>query len=79
MAPYSLFPAFSSWPVHFRKCSRFHFSRQTKRTIAFGVISSAFMPEYVSIRHFRYSLRHGRRRLPRVAFQTNRMAAINRI
>ena len=37
---------------------------------------SAFTPEYVSMRHFKYSLRHGRKRLPLVAFHKNRIAAI---
>lgn len=42
-----------------------------------GVMLSAFMPEYVSIRHLRYSLRQGRKREPLVAFQRKRMADIN--
>lgn len=37
---------------------------------------SAFIPEYVSMRHLRYSLRQGRIREPCVAFHKNRMEEI---
>ncbi len=40
---------------------------------------SAFLPEYVSTRHFKYSLRQGASRWPRVAFQINRRGASTRI
>ncbi len=36
-----------------------------------GVIASAWVPQYVSMRHSKYGLRHGVRREPLEAFQRN--------
>ena len=64
--------SFSSRPAHARKLNNSHFDSHMnpKMSLAFSV--SAGLPEYVSTRQRRNSLRHGRSRLPRVAFQIKR-------
>lgn len=61
-------------PVHTRKLSNSprvsHKNRMTLREVSV----SARIPENVSTRQRRYSLRHGLSRCPRVAFQINRIA-----
>ena len=65
----------SSWPVQARKLSNSQRESQTKRKMSAVLSASAFLPEYVSIRHLRYLLRHGLSRWPRVAFHRNRKGA----
>src|SRR5579859_509921 len=69
------FTSRSICPVHRRNSTSSQRDSQTKRSTSRPRKVSAFLPEKVSIRHFRYSLLHGAKRWPRVAFQTKRTGA----
>ena len=63
--------------VQARKLSSSHLVDQRKPSTAEAVNVSARLPEKVSTRQRRYSLRHGASRWPRVAFQMKRSGASN--
>jgi len=65
----------SSLPVQARKSISSQRESHMKRKMSRPRRLSAFLPEKVSMRHLRYSLRHGVSRFPRVAFQTKRSGA----
>jgi hypothetical protein len=61
-------------PVHSRKLSTSPRVSHRNRITLREVSVSARIPENVSTRQRKYSLRHGLSRWPRVAFQINRIA-----
>ena len=64
----------SSRPVHARKLNNSQRESHTNPSTSRVLNVSAGLPEYVSTRHRRNSLRHGVSRWPRVAFQMKRKA-----
>ena len=73
--PHAFFRAsFCSRPVQNKKLSSSHFDSHINPSTSRVRKLSAGFPEYVSTLHFRNSLRHGRSRCPRVAFQINLIA-----
>ena len=65
----------SSRPVHARKLNNSHRESHTNPSKSRVLNVSAGLPEYVSTRQRRNSLRHGISRWPRVAFQMKRKGA----
>jgi len=65
----------SSRPVHARKLNNSHRESHTNPSKSRVLNVSAGLPEYVSTRQRRNSLRHGVSRWPRVAFQMKRKGA----
>ncbi len=69
--------SFSSRPAQKRKLSSSHRDSQKNPSTSRALRLSAGLPEYVSTRQRKNSLRHGASRCPRVAFQRNRTVPNN--
>ena len=63
--------SFCTRPVQNKKSRSSHFEAHMNPKMSRALKLSAGLPEYVSTRHRKNSLRHGASRCPRVAFQIN--------